>query len=601
MKPRATPEWAWVGLFAILVFCVWWRGHTFGPTVRDLTNGGIFWPVVRGATEPLDCDEAAYAYMGRRMLAGDVLYRDLVENKPPGGYWIYALAVAIGGANEWTVRLLPVPIVLLTLIVVWKLATECAGPAAGCIAALIYVLMSTDPYLYGNGAQLELPLNLWSVVSLWLLTQSARGRLWICAAGAALGAAALVRQTALVNLPLYALWLWLARRRSAPTVAPRPILWLALGFGIVVGGALLALVARGAGPAFLECVVQGGAALVTDTPSPANAPPLWTRWLTGNADPQGHLPPPFGTTDYLVWWGGGSWPLWIAGAVAVAWLLFRSTQPHARLIATWTLAACFQVVLPRQFWAHYYLLPTPGIALAVAIVVSEWTTYATRRWRDNKPGAALALLGTAALIASLGFTTYLQVRDYLLERPTMLTVRYKGGQQWVRLRALGTQMRQRARNFDDPKLFIWGWQSPLYIYSQLDAPCRHFFVNDLMRSQADRNHPLVSRWTREILSDLRQQRPLIIFTGYPPFSGLSQFIRENYNRSNLVPEVPAVWVRSGDQPRFDEADARRSSARSDLELGFWEWLPIPRPTPAEPAGGFGPPRSNGPAIGQPRS
>ena len=36
-----------------------------------------------GASEPLDCDEAAYAYIGHRILRGDVMYRDLTENKPP--------------------------------------------------------------------------------------------------------------------------------------------------------------------------------------------------------------------------------------------------------------------------------------------------------------------------------------------------------------------------------------------------------------------------------------------------------------------------------------------------------------------------------------
>ncbi|HRK15422.1 MAG TPA: hypothetical protein PK490_14165, partial [Prosthecobacter sp.] len=47
------------------------------------------------------------------------------------------------------------------------------------------------------------------------------------------------------------------------------------------------------------------------------APPFLVRWITGNADPDGELPPPFGTTDYLVWWGTGSWPLWVAGAGGV--------------------------------------------------------------------------------------------------------------------------------------------------------------------------------------------------------------------------------------------------------------------------------------------
>ena len=54
-----------------------------------------------GASEPLDCDEAAYAYIGHRLLKGDVMYRDLTENKPPLGYWLYALAVALGGSTSW--------------------------------------------------------------------------------------------------------------------------------------------------------------------------------------------------------------------------------------------------------------------------------------------------------------------------------------------------------------------------------------------------------------------------------------------------------------------------------------------------------------------
>src|SRR5690606_31391888 len=111
---RRIPAWSILGLLAILVFAFWWRGHTFAPSVREAL-GISPWPVVAARSEPLDCDEAAYAYMGHRMVGhGDVLYRDLSENKPPGGYWLYALAVALGGYGEWAVRLLPIPLVLGT-------------------------------------------------------------------------------------------------------------------------------------------------------------------------------------------------------------------------------------------------------------------------------------------------------------------------------------------------------------------------------------------------------------------------------------------------------------------------------------------------------
>ena len=80
------------------------------------------WPQAIGASEPLDCDEAAYAYIGHRILRGDVLYRDLTENKPPLGYWLYTLAVAVGGYNELAIRVMPIPFVLATIAAVWWIA-----------------------------------------------------------------------------------------------------------------------------------------------------------------------------------------------------------------------------------------------------------------------------------------------------------------------------------------------------------------------------------------------------------------------------------------------------------------------------------------------
>ena len=119
-------RWSILALFVLLVFNLWYRGHTFGPDVRDAL-GIPPWPATVGASEPLDCDEAAYAYIGHRILVGDVMYRDLTENKPPLGYWLYALAVAIGGYHELTIRLMPIPFVLATIALVWWIAMRLEG------------------------------------------------------------------------------------------------------------------------------------------------------------------------------------------------------------------------------------------------------------------------------------------------------------------------------------------------------------------------------------------------------------------------------------------------------------------------------------------
>ena len=120
---------------------------------------------------------------------------------------------------------------------------------------------------------------------------------------------------------------------------------------------------------------------------------------------------------------------------------------------------------------------------------------------------SLAVFSVLLLAIAIGTTVVLEVRSYLLVPPEELTIRYKGGRQWVVLRRLGRELSDRAWIWKDPHLYIWGWQSPLHFYGRLDSPTRHFFVDNLLRDQADRGHPLISRRTEEIMAALSAGRP----------------------------------------------------------------------------------------------
>lgn len=540
-KPARIPAWAILVLLTILVFDVWLRCHTIGPTIRDRL-GVDLWPVTGAEAEPLDCDEAVYAYTGRKIVHGSVMYRDLTEPKPPGGYWLYALAVAFGGANELTVRVTPIPIVLATIVLVWWIALRLGGPFAACLAALIYSVASTDPFLFGNGANLEHPINLFSTASLALMIAgwdgTKRGR--ILAAGACLGIACLFKQVAFTHGLVYAAALCLRRRPLE--VKLRDLVALALGFALVWGIAFLVLFLQGAGAAAFEDIVRYSSAMAADTPAEANAPSRWVRWFTGNADPQGELPWPFGKTNYLVWWGTGTWPLWLAAIPATAALgLPRTSTPGRRLVAAWTLSAWIQVALPGLFWQHYYLLPLPGIAIASATYLADLAGSIR-----TKPSRRLVLIPWAsAFILALGATAFLQVRDYLMVPPEALTVRYKGGGQWVALRALGRDLGRRAKGWESTHIYVWGWQSPLYVYSGLDGVSRHFFSDPLLKAYAMTGHPLTTPRVARIMADLKEHPPELIFCGDPPFPALKQFLLERYFPSRVVPTTPdgrGLWV-----------------------------------------------------------
>lgn len=551
----AAKRWAWLGLAALLVFDAWWRGHTFGPTLREAT-GPRAWPVMQGTTEPLDCDEAIYAYIGRRIVAGDVMYRDLTENKPPLGYWLFALAVKLGGATELTVRLMPVPFVLATIVLIWWIAARLGGPWAGFLAGLAYAIGSTDPYLYGNGMQLAVPINLLSTAALAAVVKATTGApsasgsrsRWVVLmfGGCAIAAAGLVRQVAVLPGLIAVL---------AILTGPIPLRERFKGFAAftlggvaIVSAVVMALSAQGALDDAYEDVIRYGAALAAEAPPETNAPPLWMRWLTGNADPDGVLPPPFGTTTYLVWWGSGTWPLWLASVPALVWALRSEFGTGRRLIAGWTLLCWVEVALPRQFWAHYYLAPLPGTCLLVGTAAVDALRAVRTGSLGRRLGAGLFALGFLTAIAA---TVVIQVRAYLLVPADELTVRYKGGGQWVVLRELGRELKSRTAGWDDPRLYVWGIQSPLYIYSGLEGVTRQVFADNLIRAFADTDHRLIAPRIERALADLRAHPPALIFAGYPPFRGLRSFLEAHYRPVSIevagkplpiYPNGMGLWV-----------------------------------------------------------
>ena len=328
------------------------------------------WPMTVGESEPLDCDEAAYAYIGHRILQGDVMYRDLTENKPPLGYWLYTLGVAVGGYRELAIRLMAIPVVLATIAVVWWIALRLGGPVAACLAAGLYILLSTDPSSSATGRTSSISSTS-SRSYPWpphrglgprepLVDLRGRGLPGFGGAGQtgcdrpcdglrpgdlAAGVVSRIRPSATMG----------PRARRCPH--PRPGCRIDRG---VAAAIVLAGRAR-ARPAFEDIILQGGA-LATDTLPEPNAPPWTIRWLTGNADPNGQLPWPFGDDELpglvgerelapLAGFGPGAElpDLRQTGRRAAA------PRPPAGPCAAW-----LQVALPGLYWQHYYLLPIPG-------------------------------------------------------------------------------------------------------------------------------------------------------------------------------------------------------------------------------------------------
>ncbi len=269
--------------------------------------GVSLWPQTVGSTEPLDCDEAAYAYIGHRILLGDVMYRDLTENKPPLGYWLYTLAVAIGGYHELAIRVMPIPFVLATIVLVWWIALRLGGPGIGMPGggALrdpehrpVPVRQRRQPrafhQLFCGGFTGALDSRARTAAD-ELVPRWRRG----CASGPQHSSSRSPSSRGLSS------WRHFWHGRGPRTISGDDGRRGSCATRCVWPGLVVDLVHRGGDPrlaqgalgAARDDVFQYGRALATDTLPEANAPSAWIRWLTGNADPsKGRLPWPFGGT-----------------------------------------------------------------------------------------------------------------------------------------------------------------------------------------------------------------------------------------------------------------------------------------------------------------
>lgn len=95
-------------------------------------------------TDFFDVDESIFAFIAQRLLDGDLLYRDGVDNKPPFIFLFYSFSLFLFGKyNMWGVHLITIFWTFFISYFLYKIAKENESEKSGLFAALFYILFST--------------------------------------------------------------------------------------------------------------------------------------------------------------------------------------------------------------------------------------------------------------------------------------------------------------------------------------------------------------------------------------------------------------------------------------------------------------------------
>jgi len=306
--------------------------------------------------QPMGPDQGLYAYVGDRILHGELAYRDAWDQKPPGIHYVYAGLRALSH-RDVVVPAADLAAAALVAALLWALGASIAGPLAGGLSAVLFLLLS-DPSLARYGgvrvrAQGETFIALAVAAALALLARRAEGAK---GAGGARGAGALVLAGMLLgaafsikyNAGLYVLVL-LAALAINNRLAVRNFVLLALG-GLVIPLTLLAVFWRGGA---LNDLYQATIAYNLQYSGETYTGPLdMARYLVA-------FPIQHARVDAL-WFLGGLGC--IVALVAGYW------RRAAWIPLAWVAVACVSIVINgSRNLPQYFVQAAPALALAAGV------------------------------------------------------------------------------------------------------------------------------------------------------------------------------------------------------------------------------------------
>jgi Dolichyl-phosphate-mannose-protein mannosyltransferase len=153
---------------------------------------------VNPSYKDMSTDSGTFAYCGEVIRNGGLMYRDCWDNKPPGVYYLNAIAIWFGGANPfaiWLFQAIWLTVAVLVFFLVMTRVWEHTGLAALSAFVLLLLVLYPDIFQGGNFTETYaiLPVVL-SMGALWAYLNSGHKR-WLIILGLLTAAEFLLKQT----------------------------------------------------------------------------------------------------------------------------------------------------------------------------------------------------------------------------------------------------------------------------------------------------------------------------------------------------------------------------------------------------------------------
>jgi dolichyl-phosphate-mannose-protein mannosyltransferase len=438
---------------------------------------------LRLAGVPLERDEGEYGYAAQLILHGVPPYGGVYNMKFPGTYYAYSAIIALFGDSARGVHLGLLLVNAATVVVLLSIGRRLLGPVGGAVAASTFAILSLDRWLNAIFAHATHFVLLPALSGLLLLLRAAggeAGRWTIFASGALLGGAVLMKQHAIVYVPVALLWL-LANDLHAKV--PHRLRRAA------ARGAVLALGL--ATPFAVLCAVLAGQG-------------VFGRFWFWTFDYARAYVSQYSLDDmtYLLdrsWYGVSrvSKPIWVVGAAGLPALwLFPWPLPARTLLTAWAMASFAAICPGFYFRPHYYILLLPSVGLLTGVLVVSLERTFARIW-SPRLAAALAVLPCVLVLAQYVH----RERAYLFKMRLPQVSRQVYGRNPF-LEAVEIARYLREHTTPDDRVVVIGSEPEIYFYARRRSATGYIYTYPLMES-----HPYAERMQREMIREIETAHP----------------------------------------------------------------------------------------------
>lgn len=455
---------------------------------------------------PLDRDGGVFAYMGSRILAGDLPYWDIWDHKTPAIYYLNALALSLFGYTVTSFRYMEIIFAVSTAWVIYRLGYKLlCNRWAAAVAALSFTATSNS-YIFSSNSDLlftETFFQLPIVMGIAFATQYR-----VSKKSTALFLTGLMGGWAILFKPpggffLIAVALWIIH-----------LTWREQNFGAGILRCGVNLAVGLACPLILTITyfaLRGGLADLYSQTILYNS-----LYVSANLQQNSFQ----SSILHLLYWAGPLGFVLIPATIGLIW--GQHSSQYYYLIILWFVVDLGGSILSGRFYPHYFLQVLPSLALLAGM---GWLTLKNRYWHRFHRITFISLTSASLLI--------------------LLVMQFSFTYAWITFRLNNNlSTAEQAAKFitantnEEESIYVWGAETAVYFLSKRKSASRYTYLYPLLAQGYSSTHQV-----SELLRDIEIQRPRYIIDTHstneliPPLKDKMPLPEANllYSEDNLDP------------------------------------------------------------------